>query len=422
MVEGGARDVSLTAKVLTALLVALVVGLVTARRTLDRNEASRSAEQMAHAGHGSHHGAAPVGVDWTRVTDRDLDIAELFVIARRQGVAEALRRLESLAAADTAFDNMGHVIAHALGRFAVAQRDGDPGVYADCREVFQAGCNHGVMEGYFASGRAALAEAVAPPTLDSLCARITRPGAARLVSLECAHGMGHGLVTRYQGNARQALDACDHLTKREARDECHDGVFMENAVRGTTSADMRVGDAAVRAGEASRQQQPLVSRDELTYPCDDVEPPYRASCWRYQPILIVDAVRGDQQRTLDTCAGAPDAFQDECFFGIGKQGSGWWADQGRVAELCERVPSVHRESCIAGAVESYLDEMWTVDRAMAFCGVVSGESKSGCYQAIGSRLAIMRTDYPTIERECQRAESGFASACTRGAAPMWRRS
>ena len=413
---------NLSSKVLTGLLVALVVGLVVARRTLDRDDASRAANQMTHAGHGGHHGAAEAGVDWTRVTDRDLNIAELFVIARRQGIAPALRGLESLASADTALHRMGHVIAHALGRFAVARRDGDPGVYAGCREVFQAGCNHGVMEGYFASPRAATATAVAPQALDSLCAKISRPGAARLVSLECAHGMGHGLVVRYQGDARQALGACDHLTQRDAREECHDGVFMENAVRGTTSADMRVGDAAVRAGAASREQQALVRRNDLSYPCGDVATPYRASCWKYQPIIIADVVRGDEPRTLEACARAPEAYRAPCYFGVGKQGSGWWEDQRRVAQLCERVPSAHTASCIAGAVESYLDEMWTVDRAMDFCGVVSAEAKAGCYQTIGSRLAIMRTDYPTIQSECQRSEGGFASACIKGVAMVWLRS
>ncbi len=411
---------SLTSKVLAALLVALVAGLVIARKTLDRQMASQSTS--AHAGHAGHGGASPTGVDWTRVTDRDLAIAELFVIARRQGATQALRALESLASADSTFRDMGHVVAHALGRFVVARRDGDPAVYADCREVFQAGCNHGVMEGYFASPRALQADAVTPGALDSLCARITRPAAARLVTLECAHGMGHGLLARYEGNVSQALGACDHLMQREARDECHDGVFMENAVRATTTADMRVGDAAVKAGAASREQKPLVRRGDVAYPCSEVAEEYRASCWKYQAVIIVEETRGDQPRTLDACARAPAAYQDECYFGVGKQSSGWWEDQRRVAELCERVPAAQRPSCIAGAVESYLDEMWTVDRAMSFCGSVPADSKAICYQTIGSRLALMRTDYASIESDCRRAERGFAQACTKGVALVWLRS
>ena len=413
---------SRTAKVLAALLVALVAGLAIARKTLDRRTASQTTAAMAHAGHAGHGGASQAGVDWTRVTDRDLAIAELFIIARRQGVSPALRALESLASADSSYRDMGHVVAHALGRFVVAQRNGDPAVYADCREVFQAGCNHGVMEGYFTSPRAMSADAVTPGALDSLCAKITRRTAARLVSLECSHGMGHGLLARYGGDVPQALGGCDHLMQRDARDECHDGVFMENAVRGTTSADMWVGDAAVRAAAASRQQKPLVRRGDLAYPCSEVADGYRASCWKYQAVIIVEQTRGDQARTLEACARAPATYQDECYFGIGKQGSGWWEDQRRVAELCERVPAAQRSSCIAGAVESYLDEMWTVDRAMSFCSGVAADAKAGCYQTIGSRLALMRTDYPSIERECQRAETGYAHACARGVALVWLRS
>ncbi|HJU69951.1 MAG TPA: hypothetical protein VJ650_17055 [Gemmatimonadaceae bacterium] len=412
---------SFASKVLVALLASLVVGLVIVRRTLDRRAASPSAALMAHADHGGHHDRAQPAVDWTRVTDRDLAIAELFIIARRQGAAEALRALESLASADSSYRDMGHVVAHALGRFVVAQRDGDPAVYAECREVFQAGCNHGVMEGYFTSPRAMQADATTPGALDSLCARITRPSAARLVSLECSHGMGHGLLALYRGDVPRALGACDHLRQRDARDECHDGVFMENAVRGTTSADMRVGDAAVRAGAANREQKPLVRRGDLAFPCSESAEPYRAACWKYQPVIITEETRGDPARTLDACARAPAAYHDECYFGIGKQGSGWWEDQRRVVELCNRVPVAQRSSCISGAVESYLDEMWTVERAMSFCGVVAPAGKAACYETIGSRLALMRTDYPTIERECQRAETGFAHACTKGVALVWLR-
>ena len=139
-------------------------------------------------------------------------------------------------------------------------------------------------------------------------------------------------------------------------------------------------------------------------------------------IILLDETRGNPGRTISACERAPESLRRDCYFGIGKQGSRWWKDEDRVARVCERVPAVHGPACIAGAVESYLDEMWTVDRAMAFCGVVAAEAKSGCYQAIGSRLAIMRTDYPAIESECRRAESGFAAACTKGVALVWLRS
>jgi hypothetical protein len=311
---------------------------------------------------------------------------------------------------------MGHVIAHGLGRFIVAQRQGDAAVYADCREVFQAGCNHGVMEAYFVSRRAATPDAVTPAVLDSLCRRITRPAAARLVALECAHGMGHGLMARYQGDVGEALGACDHLTQRDAREECHDGVFMENAVRATASADMRVGDAAVQAGAGGREQKALVRRGDLAYPCSEIADQYRSSCWKYQAVIIAEATRGNPMQILEACERAPGVFRSDCYFGMGKQASGWWASQDRVAQFCESVPAAQRTACIAGAVESYLDEMWTADRALEFCAVVPLGTQPACYQTIGSRLVVMRTDQAVIERECGRAGRGFAASCMEGVA------
>jgi hypothetical protein len=107
---------SRTSKILAGALIALLVGLGVGKSALSRSSAVEAPASAAMSHHGAHDGAAPMGVDWTRVSDRDLDIAELFVIARRSGVGDALKRLETLAASDTALSDMGHVIAHALGR------------------------------------------------------------------------------------------------------------------------------------------------------------------------------------------------------------------------------------------------------------------------------------------------------------------
>lgn len=399
-----------------SIFAALAVGILVGRTVLAPSESTRASG--AAASEGGHHGPASGGVDWTTVSSRDLDIAELFVIAREAGARPALERLEVLAARDSAVRDVGHTLAHGLGRFVVAQRQGDPAVYADCLEIFQAGCNHGVMEAYFSSPRAASADAVAPSSLDKLCGTVTRAGAPRLVKLECAHGMGHGLVARYHGDLRSALGACDHLTTSDARRECHDGVFMENAVRGTASPDVRVGDEAVQARVSAHRHEvaPLVKRGDLAYPCSTIDDRYRAACWTYQPIIIAVAARGNTEILVRTCDSAPREFVDECYRGVGKQGSGWWEDQERVTQLCERLPTARQGACIAGAVESYLDEMWTVDRAMSFCGLTSASAKSGCYEVIGARLALMRADPTVVERECARSEPAYITACVSAAA------
>src|SRR5205085_2192654 len=88
--------------------------------------------------------------------------------------------------------------------FAVARAHDDPAVFSQCTAEFEAGCWHGVMEGYFTSRRAAPAAAVMPHALDTLCAAIAPAGPARLPVLECAHGMGHGLTALTQDVAKTA--------------------------------------------------------------------------------------------------------------------------------------------------------------------------------------------------------------------------
>jgi hypothetical protein len=195
---------------------------------------------------------------------------------------------------------------------------------------------------------------------------------------------------------------------------------MENAVRGTTSLDVRVGDEAVEAGTSDHQHQmaPLVKRDDPAFPCSTIDERYRAACWTYQPILITEAARGELSVLVRTCDGASADFVDDCYRGVGKQGSGWWEDQRRVAQLCERMPEAQQGHCVAGAVESYLDEMWTVDRALSFCAVVPERAKRACYEVIGARLTLMRTNPTAVERECGHSEPAYVAACVDAAAPM----
>ena len=85
------------------------------------------------------------------VSSRDLNIAGIFLTARDVGVTRAMDSLERLAIGDSSFWSDGHMIAHGLGRFAIANNRHDPLVLSQCRPTFQAGCYHGVLEGYLAS-------------------------------------------------------------------------------------------------------------------------------------------------------------------------------------------------------------------------------------------------------------------------------
>ncbi len=180
--------------------------------------------------------------DWSAVSTRDLDIASVFLTAKSQGVGRAMDSLSALTKKDSTLAGDGHMIAHALGRYAIANNGHDPAVLRECRPTFEAGCYHGVLEGLLASQ-----QHVDPPAMAKLCVSLARPGDARELTIECAHGLGHGFAESMGYDLARALAACDAFGVEDLRGECHDGVFMENALRGIGAARMNVGDSAMSA-------------------------------------------------------------------------------------------------------------------------------------------------------------------------------
>src|SRR5688572_24489216 len=71
------------------------------------------------------------GLDWTRVTEQDLNVASVFLTARDRGPRAALDSLERLAAQDQWIRGKGHQLAHSIGRYAMEKRK-DLAVLREC--------------------------------------------------------------------------------------------------------------------------------------------------------------------------------------------------------------------------------------------------------------------------------------------------
>src|SRR5262249_40379496 len=122
---------------------------------------------------------APAPFDWSAVSTRDLDIASVFLTAKSQGVGRAMDSLSALVKKDSALEGNGHMIAHALGRFAIANNGHDPAILRECRPTFEAGCYHGVLEGLLAAQ-----PRVVPPALAKSCTSVPQTGGARPRTME----------------------------------------------------------------------------------------------------------------------------------------------------------------------------------------------------------------------------------------------
>lgn len=350
--------------------------------------------------------AHPAGIDWSQVTSRDLDIASVFLVARDRGVRPALDSLAVLTRNDPGLELLGHQVAHALGRFAVAQRNYDASVFAECRPTFLSGCYHGVLEGWMAGHPDANAAA-----LRGLCAS---PAMLRLPPYafrECAHGLGHGLAGMHGHDVFAALPDCDAALPGDLeRRECYDGVFMENVVFSQGEGAMNVGDAMAAHHQHAQGDRKLVRDDDPAFPCDSVSNATLApSCWAYQPVLFFHAYHGDMTRILRACDAAPAGSVGACYRGIGKQTVGRLAEQpDSVARLCARSPQA--AECIRGMVEFYVDLEWKADSAFAFCAGVPAGVKDACYRAVGERVAWIDPSPAALSSACSAAGT-YAATC-----------
>jgi hypothetical protein len=353
--------------------------------------------------------------DWATISDRDLDIASVFLTARDIGVEQAMDSLQRMTVADTTLRNDGHMIAHVLGRYAITRNGNDPSaVLASCRPTFQAGCYHGVMEGYLAN-----LPAVDPKALVDMCTALIRPNVGRSVASECAHGVGHGLLERQGYDLHAALAACDAFGNDDLRGECHDGVFMQNSVGEHEMASMAMPDSGP-AGHTHAMPHlaagpPGPNSRDSAFPCDSVGMQYQPSCWAYQPLTMARLAKYDFPQVLRGCAQAPKASASRCYQGFGKQSMGWfgWSHL-RVIATCLSA-GTHASDCLAGGVEALVDLTLNGDRAAAFCSEAPEHFRSDCFATVGSRVAEIRADTSEIQRDCAAAvKPSYVEACLRG--------
>jgi hypothetical protein len=351
------------------------------------------ASGMRSESHGSMAGMDHSGgqvIDWSRASDVDLEVAPVFLTAAHDGLGASLDSLNSLTRRDAKLAALGpaglHQVAHMLGRFAIAHAHNDPLVFRECRPGFLSGCQHGVMEGYFATR----------PPLDStslagLCTRIA-PAVPAVAMRECAHGMGHGVIEAAGGDLRRALGLCGALGNGDLWRECTDGVFMSSV-----QADI----ASFVRGERTTGRR-----------CDQLDGRYAPSCWSYEAALSLTRDAKDLTKSLAECDSAPPSAVGACYWGFGKQSAGLYPEQpARIAKACREGKSNRGAECRAGAVAYYTDVSWTADGAVSFCRSVEPDEKNDCYGALGVAMRAMQSDTGSFERECRKSEPVYVARC-----------
>jgi len=328
---------------------------------------------------------------------------ELRGVLQSEGLEKALDRLEALAGKDQAVLSDAHNFAHDLGRAAFYQYGSAKAAFGRCRELFQSGCYHGVLEAHFDAN-----PTIDPVAVAGLCDATVGAGSSLALRFQCVHGLGHGLTAHAEHDLFKALTYCDYLRTDWDRQSCYGGAFMENIIFAQAQARGGAGHDHSHGGE----HQIHVRADDLLYPCDAVADRYRRECFMMQTSIMLWLNGTDYARAFQTCETAPADYIAICYQSLGRDISGnTLRDTDQSLKLCGLGRMPYAPSCYVGAVKNFIDVTWRTDQAGDFCRRVPGEAKPACYAAIGEQVSVLHADQGARAAECGKMEPDFIYAC-----------
>ncbi|MDX1394574.1 MAG: hypothetical protein R3195_09285 [Gemmatimonadota bacterium] len=352
------------------------------------------------------------------------------------GVRSALEALSQIAAADVEVQRDAHVYTHAIGITSYDPARPVSEVFAECTELFQSGCYHGVIQAHF------MATGIPDAgTVEGLCEDFKRPGEDRFLLFQCLHGLGHGLTMYYGHHLPRALEDCDLLADGWDRESCYGGAFMENVVAATSphhvATELAHDPAAVVAGGADSSDPATPAGDEGQgdmhdhgmepaaaavvdalepfeplrpddphYPCSVLQDRYLTACYLMQTSVMLHYNGGDFGEAADDCSSAPEPWRRTCFQSLGRDVSAYTLqDHARGIGACREAPEEYRDYCYVGLVKNYIDITATTGDGFAFCTKIEERYKPRCNEAIGEQIGTLYGSTEERRQACTGAET-----------------
>jgi len=349
--------------------------------------------------------------------DAQMDCYDAFLVplVASHGVRTTMGALHVLGTRDDQVRADGHVYAHAIGIAAGRAGRADVGrAFADCNEIFQSGCYHGVIQAYFEDVRA-----VDTATANRLCSAFRSPSADQWLRFQCVHGMGHGLMMVYDHDLPRALTGCDLLSEGWDRESCYGGAFMENVVNATQphhAAHALHSHAAAHTHGAAPAFKALDPND-LQYPCSIVGQRYLVACYNMQTSVMLYFTHGDMAAAARSCLGAPQPLEPVCFQGLGREVSAYARqDHHEAIRMCSLASAEYQPWCHVGVVKNFIDLTAKPEDGIAYCRAVTGSAnRRKCYEAVGEQIATLRNNPTERAAACGPVAADYRDACRYGA-------
>jgi hypothetical protein len=188
---------------------------------------------------------------------------------------------------------------------------------------------------------------------------------------DCAHGVGHALMSLAGYEIPEALKACQGNENQAMEYYCATGAYMEYVTE--------------------RDPQDATTESVL-YPCDAYI--YPSACARYKMMHVVRrhyAAGRTTEELRALCASLTGAVRRGCFHGLGNAHTLLIA-AGKIGirPVCLDLGKVEEFVCIDGAMERMAK--FLPDIAVHVCDQLDGENKAACLTAVSRKMYEMKKD------------------------------
>lgn len=280
-------------------------------------------------------------------------------VMQAEGADVAVAEIGQLAATDEYVKAGCHQITHDLGADAV-EHYGDLGrTLAFEASACWSGYYHGAVE----TELSRLDDVELAELVPRVCDEPARERYS-FTHYNCVHGVGHGLMLRFDGDLWTTMPYCDAYADGWERRSCLGGVFMQNII-------------GAQEGRAHTLRD-----DDLLYPCTELEGVDRSECLGMQTSWALYQLGYDYAAGFRLCDGLDPSSAADCYRSMGRDISG--ASLGDVEEVvarCDLGAEAHRESCIVGAaLDAVYDDHGTA-RATRLCHRVDPRWQEACRRA-----------------------------------------
>jgi len=289
-----------------------------------------------------------------------------------------------------------HQQAHHIGKFLLSYNNGN------VTKAFNYGSKlcggaiyHGILENYFE--KSVLLDNIKPDEIDvkNSCKIFEDDWE---ISLECSHGVGHGLASLYDFNLTKATNRCDEFEFDPQKFTCYRGVFMDNL---NSFLEKKISSN--------------FNSEDLFYPCNTFDGNYAKVCYTYQGVLINKLMKSTTA-AIEQCMKLPEKEMiPYCYSGISVIANSPLTTTYNFVKACQQGNDDFSKQCF-GMYAILITDWRGWDASIEFCKLSPEKYKRTCYEFLG-KFAV---DLGEIT-ECSKAESNEYENICKNADPSYLR-